>query len=94
MFIGFNAIVYQAWVGEGSFISTGATVTNGVKLKANSFVPPNAAIDSQEKADSLSPIPTNQADFVKEVQRVNTEFPPAYSLSFGKNRCSCGLACG
>lgn len=94
VFVGFNAIVYHAWVGEGAFISTGATVTNGVKLKANSFVPPNAAIDSQEKADSLSPVPKSEMDFAKEVQRVNAEFPPAYSLYFGKKRCSCGMACG
>ncbi|TSI05087.1 carbonate dehydratase [Lysinibacillus sp. BW-2-10] len=93
-FVGFNAIVYNAWVGEGAFISTGATVTNGVKIKANSFVPPNATIDTQAKADSLAPVPTTEADFAKAVQRVNAEFPPAYSLYFGKNRCSCGLACG
>ncbi len=94
VFVGFKAIVYHAWVGEGSFISSGATVINGVKLRKNSFVPPNATIDTQKKADSLSPVPKNEAEFAKEVQRVNTEFSPAYSLYFGKNRCSCGLACG
>lgn len=94
VFVGFNAIVYQAWVGEGTFISTGAIVTNGVKLKPNRFVPPNATIDTQAKADSLPGIPQSEEEFAKAVQRVNAEFPPAYSLYFGKNRCSCGLACG
>lgn len=94
VFVGFNAIVYQAWIGEGSFISTGATVTNGVRLKNNRFVPPNATIDTQEKADSLSSVPISESEFAKQVQRVNAEFPPSYSLYFGKNRCSCGLASG
>ena len=92
VFIGFKAIVYGAWIGEGSFIANGATVTNGVRLRENSFVPPNATIDTQEKANSLSSVPKTDAEFSREVQRVNTEFPPAYSLYFGKKRCSCGLS--
>jgi carbonic anhydrase len=94
VFVGFNTIVFNAWVEEGGYLSTGATVTNGVKIRANTFVPPNASIDTQEKADSLSPVPKNAADFAKEVQRVNLEFPPAYSLYLGTKRCSCGVAYG
>lgn len=93
-FIGFKALVYHAWVGEGSFISTGAAVLNGVRLRKNSFVPPYATIDTQKKADSLITIPKGDAEFAEQVQRVNKEFPPSYSLYFGKKRCSCGLACG
>lgn len=91
VFVGFKAIVYGAWIGEGSFIANGATVTNGVRLRKNSFVPPNAFIDTQEKADSLSKVPQTDAEFAREVQRVNSEFPPAYSLYFGTKRCTCGL---
>lgn len=94
VFVGFKAIVYKAWIGEGSFIANGATVTNGVRIGKNRFVPPNATIDTQEKADSLGEVPKNEEEFAKEVQRVNSEFPPAYSLYFGKNRCSCGFAYG
>ncbi|MFD1708297.1 carbonate dehydratase [Siminovitchia sediminis] len=93
VFVGFNAIVYNAWIGEKAFISSGATVTNGVYIKTNTFVPPNATIDTQKKADSLSAVPKNESNFANEVQRVNAEFPPAYSLYFGNKRCSCGLAC-
>jgi carbonic anhydrase len=93
VFVGFKAIVYNAHVGEGSFISSGAVVTNGVKLKPNSFVAPGANIDAQEKADRLSNVPQTEEEFAKEVQRVNQEFPSAYSLFFGKNKCSCGLRC-
>ncbi|PFN96913.1 carbonate dehydratase [Bacillus sp. AFS076308] len=92
VFVGFKAIVYNAQVGEGSFISTDAVVTGGVTLKPHSFVPPGAHIDSQPKADSLSPVPKTEEEFAKEVQRVNEEFPSAYSLLFGKTRCSCGLS--
>lgn len=92
VFIGFQAIIYNAQIGEGSFISSGAVVTNGVTLKPNSFVPPGASIDTQEKADVLSPVPQNKEEFAQEVQRVNREFPASYSLLLGKNRCSCGLS--
>lgn len=91
VFVGFNAIVYNALIGEGSFISSGAVVTNGVVLEPNRFVPPGAHIDTQGKADRLSPVPQTEEEFAKEVQRVNQEFPAAYSLFFGKNKCSCGL---
>jgi carbonic anhydrase len=92
VFAGFQAIVFNASVGKGSYISANAVVTNGVTLRPNSFVPPSAAIDSQEKADSLASVPIDHAEFARQVQRVNTEFPSAYSLLFGKSTCSCGLA--
>jgi carbonic anhydrase len=93
VFIGFKAIVYNAIIGEGSFISSGAVVTNGVELRPNRFVPPGANIDTQDKANSLATVPKTEEEFAKEVQRVNQEFPAAYSLYFGKNKCTCGLAC-
>ena len=92
VFVGFNAIVYNAIVGKGSFISHTAVVTNGVIIPANRFVPPGAHIDTQKKADSLSPIPKDSKEFAHEVQRVNQQFPASYHLLFGKNRCSCGIA--
>jgi carbonic anhydrase len=59
VFIGFKSIVYNAIIGEGSFISSGSVVTNGVELKPNSFVPPGANIDTRDKANSLSNCPKN-----------------------------------
>ncbi|GAA2697841.1 hypothetical protein GCM10009865_02020 [Aeromicrobium ponti] len=50
-------------------------------------------IDTQAKADSLPDVPKTDAEFAKEVQRVNREFPAAYSLMFCDSRCSCGLSC-
>ncbi|MFB5198403.1 carbonate dehydratase [Neobacillus sp. KR4-4] len=92
VFIGFKSIVYHARIGEGSFIASGAIVTGGVTLKPGSFVPPGAHVDSQKKADSLSQVPKNEVEFAREVQRVNQEFPSAYSIVFGENRCTCGLS--
>jgi len=91
VFIGFKAIVYNAIIGEGCFISTDAVVTGGVIIKPYRFVPPGAHIDTQAKADSLSAVPKNEKEFAREVQRVNQEFPSAYSVLFGKTKCSCGL---
>ncbi len=92
VFVGFSAIVYNAIVGRGSFISYNAVVTNGVRIAPNRFVPPGANIDSQAKADALSPVPRDSKEFAQEVQRVNQEFPSSYHVLFGENRCSCGLA--
>lgn len=91
-FVGFNAIVYNAIVGQGSFLSNNAVVTNEVRLAPNRFVPPGALIDSQEKADALSTVPNDSKEFAYEVQKVNQEFPASYHLLFGKSRCSCGIA--
>ncbi|QKE73360.1 hypothetical protein HPK19_11335 [Arthrobacter citreus] len=93
VFVGFNTIVYTAIIGKGACISYNAVVTNGLQIAPNEFVPPGANIDSQEKADALSNVPKDSKEFAAEVQRVNQEFPALYHLLFGKNRCSCGLAC-
>lgn len=93
VFIGFKAIVFNAIVDEEVYISSGAVVTNGVHITAGRFVPPGAEIDTQEKADSLALVPKDKAEFVREVQRVNNEFPASYSLMFGEKKCSCGLCC-
>ena len=92
VFVGFNAIVYNAIVGKGSFISYNAVVTNGVRIPPNRFIPPGANIDSQEKANALSRVPEDSREFAREVQRVNQEFPASYHLLFGEHRCSCGIS--
>ncbi len=93
VFVGFNAIVYNAIIGEGSYISTNALVTGGVIVAPHRFIPSGSIIDKQAKADALGPVPTSQEEFAEEVLHVNQEFPSAYSLMFGSIRCSCGLAC-
>jgi carbonic anhydrase/acetyltransferase-like protein (isoleucine patch superfamily) len=92
VFVGFHAIVYNAIVGAGSFVSTNALVTGGVILAPRRYVPAGAVIDTQAKADALGLVPQSQEEFAEEVQHVNQEFPAAYSILFGSHRCSCGLA--
>jgi carbon dioxide concentrating mechanism protein CcmM len=93
VFVGFNAIVFNAVIGDGSYISINAVVTGGVVVAPNRFVPIGAIIDTQNKADALNAVTIDQKEFTEEVQHINNEFPTAYSLMFGSIRCSCGLAC-
>lgn len=93
VFVGFNAIVLDAIIGDGCYISINSLVTGGVKIDSNRFIPAGVIIDTQEKADKLGSVPKNEEDFAKEVQHINSEFPNAYSLMFGNTRCSCGLTC-
>lgn len=90
-FVGFKAIVFNATVGAGSYISMDAVVTNAVRIAPDRFVPPGAHIDTQAKADSLSRVPKDSREFAREVIRVNREFPPSYHALFGTHRCSCGV---
>ncbi|GIQ67650.1 carbonate dehydratase [Xylanibacillus composti] len=92
-FVGFQALVFQAITGHNVYISNHAIVTGNVRIANHRFVPPGAVIDSQDKADRLKPVPKNKEEFAQEVLRVNREFAASYPLMFGKNRCSCGLAC-
>lgn len=92
-FIGFNAIVFDAILETGVYVSTAAVVTGGVRVAAGRFVPPSAVIDTQAKADALARVPVDREEFAREVQRVNREFPGSYALHFGSVRCSCGIAC-
>ena len=93
VFIGFHSIVLNAVIGEGSYISTNALVTGGIRVGRNRYVPSGAIIETQDQADALGPVPESQEEFAEEVQHVNQQFPSAYSFQFGATRCSCGLAC-
>jgi carbonic anhydrase len=92
-FIGFNSIVFNSILEDGVYVSSGAVVTNGVTVAPKRFVPPGAAIDTQDKADALPTLPIDRERFAEEVRQVNREFPASYSLFFGSCRCTCGLAC-
>lgn len=92
-FAGFHSLVFQAVVGKNVHISNNAVVTGNVVIPNDRFIPPGAVIDTQEEADKLGERPKSAAEFAKEVERVNRSFAASYSLVFGQNRCSCGLAC-
>ncbi|OPJ61943.1 carbonate dehydratase [Clostridium oryzae] len=81
VFVGFNAIVLNAVIGSNSYIGHNALVTGGVKVASNKFVPAGAIIDSQEKANNLSDVSSEQKKFAKDVQNVNKEFSASYLQS-------------
>ena len=93
VFIGFNAIIFNAMVEDGCYIDSSAIVTGGVRLHADTYVPTGKIIDTQEKANALGKVPKSKEEFAKEVVKVNNEFSSAYALKFGDTRCSCGLCC-
>jgi carbonic anhydrase len=93
VFVGFNALVFNAIVEDMCYIDVSAIVTGGIRLHANSYVPTGAIIDTQEKADSLESVPQSKEDFAEKVVKVNVELSATYSLKIGDTRCSCGLCC-
>jgi carbonic anhydrase/acetyltransferase-like protein (isoleucine patch superfamily) len=92
-FVGFQSLVFQAVVGKNVYISNYTVVTGKVVIPDNRFIPPGAVIDTQAKADQLGDRPKDAAEFTEAVLRVNRDFSSSYSLVFGANRCTCGLAC-
>ncbi len=76
-FVGFNSVVHASSIGERCFIGHRALVL-GVTLRDGSFVPHGSIIDSQDKADALSPVPESLKGFNEEVVEVNREFAKGY----------------
>jgi carbon dioxide concentrating mechanism protein CcmM len=90
-FVGFNAIVYDALVGEGCYIGANALVSGGVIVPPLRYVGAGTIVDTQAEADALPFVSESQAAFALDVQKVNREFPAAYARLFGLHACSCGL---
>lgn len=54
-FVGMEAMVFNAKVGNNVAIGVASTITGGVVVPDNRFVPPGAVITTQEQADALPP---------------------------------------
>ena len=52
-FIGMEALVFNAKIGNNVAVGVSATITGGVVIEDGKFVPPGAVIATQEQADSL-----------------------------------------
>ena len=76
-FIGFKAVVYNAKVEDGAFISPNAVVQQ-VDLPANTFVPPTAAVTSPQDIDKLTKITQANQDFAKKVIKANITLSKGY----------------
>jgi carbonic anhydrase/acetyltransferase-like protein (isoleucine patch superfamily) len=86
VFVGFHAIVHDAVVGAGCYISFNALVTGGVTVPPNRFVPSGAIIDTQAKADRLEAVSEKQRVFAEEVQHVNRAFPGAHAKMYDSSK--------
>jgi carbonic anhydrase/acetyltransferase-like protein (isoleucine patch superfamily) len=52
-FVGMDSIIFNAKVGNNVAIGISSTVSNGVSIPDNKFVPPDSRILAQEEADAL-----------------------------------------
>ncbi|RYG53915.1 hypothetical protein EON80_32235, partial [bacterium] len=77
-FVGFKAVVHNAVVGRGCYISIGAIVV-GVEVPEGRFVPPGTIIDTAEKAQALGPSEYGHHHFNADVVEVNKGLAAAYN---------------
>jgi len=54
-FIGFKSVVFNAKIGNNVAIGIGSTITGGVHVDDDRYVPPGSVITTQEQADLLPP---------------------------------------
>jgi carbonic anhydrase len=52
-FVGMNSLIFNAKIGNRVAIGVSSTITNGVRIADDKFVPPGSVIDTQTKADAL-----------------------------------------
>jgi len=84
-FVGFRAVVYNAVLGNGTFISTGSTV-QGVELAENTLVPAAVAVLSREDVVRLvSTTGSAEREFIEKVAKANIALTKGY-IRLGKEQ--------
>lgn len=80
VFVGMQALVFKATVGDGTVLEPGAKVI-GVKIAAGRYVPAGSVITKQADADALPAISGTYAfkDLNAAVVHVNTQFADGYN---------------
>jgi len=80
VFIGMQALVFKATVGDGTVLEPGAKLV-GVKVGSGKYVPAGSVITKQADADALPAITGTYAfkDLNKAVVHVNTQFADGYN---------------
>ena len=80
VFVGMQALVFKATVGDGTVLEPGAKVV-GVKIAAGRYVPTGSVITKQADADALPTITGTYPfkDLNKAVVHVNTQFADGYN---------------
>ena len=78
-FVGMESMVFNAKVGKDVAIGVSSTITGGVTIPDNKFVPPGTVITTQEQADTLPErIGSPYEKINKEVVHVNEKFAEGY----------------
>lgn len=83
-FVGFRAVVFDAVIGAGVFIGSGAVVQH-VKLRSSTLVPPASVILSQKDADRLGKVGLRGRRFMRRVERTNTLLAKGYLRLAGQS---------
>ncbi len=79
-FVGMKSLIFNAKVGNNVAIGVSSTVTNGIVIADNKFVPPGSVIVTQEQADALpSRIGSTYENINKDVIHVNENLADAYN---------------
>ena len=79
-FVGMKSLIFNAKVGSNVAIGVSSTITNGVTIADNKFVPPGSVVVTQEQADALpSRIGSTYESINKDVIHVNENLAEAYN---------------
>ena len=78
-FVGMESLVFNAKVGNNVAIGVSSTITGGVEVPDNKFVPPGSIITTQEQVDKLPDrIGSPYENINKEVVHVNEKLGEGY----------------
>lgn len=79
-FVGMKSLIFNAKVGSNVAIGVSSTITGGVVIPDNKFVPPGSIIVTQQQANALpSRIGSPYENINKDVIHVNENLAEAYS---------------
>jgi carbonic anhydrase len=79
-FVGFKSMVFNAKVGNNVSIGVSSTITGGVTIPDNKYVPPGSVIVTQAQADQLQPRVGSPLEKINDaVIQVNEELAEGYN---------------
>lgn len=79
-FVGMKSLIFNAKIGERVAIGVSSTITNGVTIPDDKFVPPGSIITTQAQADALPPrVGSPYEEINHAVIRVNQELAKGYN---------------
>ncbi|MGA9318492.1 MAG: hypothetical protein WBV84_10600 [Nitrososphaeraceae archaeon] len=80
-FVGMKSIIFDAKVGNNVAIGISSTISNGVSIPDNKFVPPGSVILDQEEADALPPrIGSSYENINPTVVDLNEQLAEGYNM--------------